>query len=94
MKSLIERLKDEVLVCDGAMGTQLFDKGMPVGEAPEPWGPWSVGLPLVSGRAYPGLYGAYMHPWTLEDGGETVYFTMSRWGPYSVFLMRARLVKH
>jgi hypothetical protein len=61
-------------------------------EAPELWGPWSVALPLASGSAYPGLYGAYMHPWLVENEGEVIYFTMSQWGPYSVFLMRARLV--
>ena len=38
MKPLIERLKDEMLVCDGAVGTQLLEKGMPVGEYPDHWG--------------------------------------------------------
>jgi hypothetical protein len=62
-------------------------------EAADLWGPWSPALTLVSGGAYPGLYGAYMHPWYVENGGEVFYFTMSQWGPYSVFLMRARLEK-
>jgi len=38
MKALIERLKNEILVCDGAMGTQLIGKGMGVGECPDYWG--------------------------------------------------------
>ncbi len=38
MKPLIERLEDEILVCDGAMGTQLLDKGQPLGECPDYWG--------------------------------------------------------
>ncbi len=38
MKSLIERLKDEILLCDGAMGTQLLEKGQPSGECPDYWG--------------------------------------------------------
>ena len=62
-------------------------------EAPELWGPWSPSLVLVSGTLYARPYGAYMHPWLLERDGEAIYFTMSQWGPYSVFLMRARLVK-
>ncbi|MBN1405435.1 MAG: homocysteine S-methyltransferase family protein [Candidatus Omnitrophica bacterium] len=37
MKPLMERVKDEVLVCDGAMGTQLIEKGLPLGECPELW---------------------------------------------------------
>ena len=60
-------------------------------EASQLWGPWSLALPLASGAAYPGLYGAYMHPWLVENEGEVIYFAMSQWGPYSVFLMRAHL---
>jgi hypothetical protein len=59
--------------------------------APALWGPWSDESVLVSGADYPQLYGAYMHPWLLEEEGETVYFTMSLWRPYNVFLMRATL---
>lgn len=55
------------------------------------WGPWSEESILVSGSDYPQLYGAYMHPWLTENGGESIYFTMSLWRPYNVFLMRARL---
>ncbi len=38
MKPLMERLQDEVLVCDGAMGTQLLEKGLGLGECPEYFG--------------------------------------------------------
>lgn len=38
MKNLLERLKEEVLVCDGAMGTMLMSKGMPKGACPDYWG--------------------------------------------------------
>ena len=62
-------------------------------EAPAPWGPWSPGLPLVSGSAFPGLYAPYMHPRYVENDGETVYFSMSLWGPYAVYWMRARLLR-
>jgi hypothetical protein len=34
-----------------------------------------------------------MHPWLVENEGEVIYFTMSQWGPYSVFLMRAQLAR-
>lgn len=59
--------------------------------AAELWGPWSDESILVSGRDYPQLYGAFLHPWLTENGGETIYFTMSLWRPYNVFLMRAQL---
>jgi hypothetical protein len=55
------------------------------------WGPWSDESTLVSGRDYPQLYGAFLHPWLTANGGETIYFTMSLWQPYNVFLMRAQL---
>lgn len=38
MKNLLERLKEEILVCDGAMGTMLMSKGMPKGACPDYWG--------------------------------------------------------
>jgi len=38
MRPLLERLNDEILVCDGAMGTMLIEKGMPEGECPDYWG--------------------------------------------------------
>ncbi|MFA5069219.1 MAG: homocysteine S-methyltransferase family protein [Candidatus Omnitrophota bacterium] len=38
MKSIKERLGKETLVCDGAMGTMLMQKGMPAGECPDYWG--------------------------------------------------------
>jgi hypothetical protein len=60
-------------------------------EASELWGPWGPALLMVSSQAYPGLYGAYLHPWYVENEGETIYFTMSQWGPYAVFWMKARL---
>lgn len=38
MKSLLERIcSGEVLICDGAMGTQLIARGLQPGECPESW---------------------------------------------------------
>lgn len=62
-------------------------------EAPDLWGPWGPALSLASAQAYPGLYGAFMHPWYVENEGEYIYYTMSLWGPYAVFWMRSRLVR-
>jgi hypothetical protein len=62
-------------------------------EARNVWGPWSTPQPLASDQGFPGLYGAYMHPWYVENEGETIYFTMSQWGPYAVFLMQAKFAK-
>lgn len=57
--------------------------------ADRPEGPWSPGEVAVPGARYPGLYGGYLHPWALD--GPDIYYLMSQWGPYNVFLMRSRL---
>ncbi|HEX2914773.1 MAG TPA: DUF4185 domain-containing protein [Chloroflexia bacterium] len=56
-------------------------------------GPWSAPQLLVSGQAFPQLYGAFLHPW-FSDGPE-IYFNMSQWCDqnvsYNVSLMHATL---
>lgn len=52
-------------------------------------GPWSPGVEVASGRDYPGLYGGFMHPWAVDD--DRIYWLMSQWDPYNVFLMRTTL---
>lgn len=37
MKKLIDRIRDDVLFCDGAMGTMLQARGLTPGECPELW---------------------------------------------------------
>lgn len=58
-----------------------------VREAPEPVGPWSDPWKVVCANNYPALYGAFMHNKYIKNNGETVYFLMSQFGPYNVFLM-------
>lgn len=57
--------------------------------ADEITGPWSEPYELANGNDYPQLYGSFFHPLSVE--GDDLYFTMSMWMPYNVFLMRARL---
>ncbi len=52
-------------------------------------GPWSEPYELASGWEYAQLYGSYFHP--LSVNSETLYFTMSMWLPYNVFLMKVVL---
>lgn len=56
-------------------------------EAEEPQGPWSEPKLVACGNKYPALYGAYMHDKYIADNGKKVYFLMSQYGPYNVFLM-------
>lgn len=56
--------------------------------APSPEGPWSDRQRLASFADFPGLYGGYMHPWS-EDGD--LYFALSQWEPYNVYLLRAEI---
>jgi hypothetical protein len=57
-------------------------------EADTATGPWSGERVVVRASDYPGLYGGFMHPWS---SGPDLYFTMSQWAPYNVFLMHTRL---
>jgi hypothetical protein len=62
-------------------------------EGINPWGPWGEPITLMSQSDFPALYGPYMNPRYVENNGETIYFTISNWGPYNVFWMKAKLVK-
>ena len=56
--------------------------------APSLTGPWTAEQVVTTAATYPQLYAPYMLP---MDTGTTVYFTMSEFGPYEVYLMKARL---
>ncbi|MCL6444513.1 MAG: DUF4185 domain-containing protein [Alicyclobacillus sp.] len=57
------------------------------------WGPWGPAITVATQDQYPGLYGPFMNPRYMGNGGQYIYFTLSLWGPYNVFWMRAKLVK-
>jgi hypothetical protein len=61
--------------------------------ADEPWGPWSAPRVVVTAREHPGLYAPNVHPQWVEDSGRIVYFTMSLWSEYNVFLMKVDLTQ-
>lgn len=56
-----------------------------------PWltGPWGEAQIVVTEKEYPGLYAPYIVPGT--DISTDLYYTMSQWGPYNVFLMHTTL---
>jgi Domain of unknown function (DUF4185) len=57
-------------------------------QSASPTGPWSGEQVLASAVDHPQLYGGFMHPWS---SGPDLYFTLSEWGPYNVYLMHATL---
>lgn len=67
--------------------------GALISDSAHPWGPWSGPKTLVSASAVPGLYAPFMLPQYTSDGGRTIYFTLSKWGPYNVYWYRADLKK-
>ncbi|TDT30914.1 DUF4185 domain-containing protein [Naumannella halotolerans] len=60
-------------------------------QAPAVTGPWTEGVPVATFAQYPGLYGGFIHPWTVGADDPAIYWTMSRWGDYDVFWMRTEL---
>jgi hypothetical protein len=67
--------------------------GALIRESAHPWGPWGDAKTLVSASDVPGLYAPYMLPEYTDDGGKTIYFTLSKWDPYNVYWYSADLVK-
>ncbi|TQF74577.1 DUF4185 domain-containing protein [Rhodococcus spelaei] len=57
-------------------------------ESDAPQGSWSESVPLVGIDRYPELYGGFIHPWSTATD---LYFTVSTWSDYNVFLMHAEL---
>ncbi|ASR38066.1 hypothetical protein BAY61_27080 [Prauserella marina] len=64
-------------------------EGIVLRSAPELTGPWTWGEVVVSGREFPAIYGGFLHPWSMDS--EHVYYLVSQWGPYNVFLTRSTI---
>lgn len=101
------RMADAATVVDGTVGelsvvwndyldswlmsyTDGGGSGALLRQGDSPWGPWSDPVTLVDSADVPGLYAPFMnHEY---NNGKTIYFTLSKWGPYNVFWYRADLV--
>lgn len=59
--------------------------------SPELTGPWGPERVITTADEHPGLYAPFIVP--LPDIGSDVWFTMSLWDPYNVFLLRTQLVE-
>lgn len=59
-----------------------------VRNAAEPQGTWTEPAQLLSTADYPKSYGGFIHPWST---GKDLYFTISSWDSYNVYLMHAQL---
>ena len=57
-------------------------------EATTPQGAWSEGAPTTTVLDYPYLYGGFIHPWS--HGGD-LYYKISTWSDYNVYLMHAEI---
>lgn len=60
------------------------------------WGEWSYPVTLVD-RNVPGytelIYAPFMLPKYFDNDGETIYFTTSKWSPYSVYWEKAKIAR-
>ncbi|MBF6264737.1 DUF4185 domain-containing protein [Nocardia farcinica] len=61
-----------------------------VREATTPQGAWSAPTPTVLVLDYPELYGGFIHPWS---SGRDLYFNITTWSDYNVYLMHAELAE-
>jgi hypothetical protein len=53
-----------------------------------PQGIWSAPATLLNTADYPSGYGGFMHPWSTAHD---LYFTLSEWRHYNVYLMHASI---
>lgn len=51
---------------------------------------WSEPSELANGKDFPRLYGSFIHP--LSADSENLYYLMSKWIPYNVFLMKTEIM--
>lgn len=72
------------------LSTDVFNNGIVLRQAANPQGPWTSPQVVASGKNYPSIYGANIHPWSK---GNDLYFTMSQWTSYNVYLMHATVTK-
>ncbi|NLD85345.1 MAG: DUF4185 domain-containing protein [Actinomycetales bacterium] len=56
--------------------------------ADNPQGPWSDATTLIDYSMLPGVYGGFMHPWAQ---GRDLYYLVTTWNAYNVFLVRTDL---
>lgn len=62
--------------------------------AERPEGPWSEPFNVTDSDDYFGIYGAFMHPKLVSEGGKKICFAMSKWLPvYNVSWMEVELFK-
>jgi hypothetical protein len=98
-KAIIDRPTGELSVIWNAylgrwiMTTMADNANAVMYEGITPWGPWSDAKSLFTQAELPGLYAPFLSSRYTADGGRTVYFAISIWGPYNVFWYRARLDK-
>ena len=62
---------------------------MRVANAPE--GPWSEPQTLVDRRMFPNAYAPMIHPASITSDGSHLYYALSTWDAYNVFLLRTDL---
>ena len=72
------------------LSTDVFNNGIVLRQAATPGGPWTKPQVVASGKNYPSIYGASIHPWSK---GNDLYFTMSQWSSYNVYLMHATVTR-
>lgn len=64
-------------------------------EAEHLWGPWTNPTLLITSNIGTGsaVYGAFSTPSMVENKGESMYFTLTKWHPYNVFWIRTDFEK-
>lgn len=82
-----EHLDQFVLLTSMASGVV----SMRVADNPE--GPWSAPQTLVDRRMFPNAYAPMIHPASITSDGRHLFYALSTWDAYNVFLLRTDLTE-
>ncbi len=77
-------------------GMDCYNNQVVVQESSTLYGPWSDASTLIQSAYTPhhsSCYGAYTLPDMVENGGQSMYFTLTEWNPYQVLWMRVDFAK-
>ncbi|MGB3708378.1 DUF4185 domain-containing protein, partial [Gordonia sp. (in: high G+C Gram-positive bacteria)] len=72
------------------ISTDVFHNGIVLRQANNPMGPWTNARVIASGKNYSSIYGANIHP---SSTGNDLFFTMSQWSSYNVYLMHTTVTR-
>jgi hypothetical protein len=62
-----------------------------IAQSEKPYGTFSDTITVLTQQDYNGIYGGFIHPEFITDGGKSIYMTISCWETYNVYWVKVVL---